>query len=122
MYANKRALLALAAVAVLGAGIALTATAAGAAGSVTASFSKDSDWGTGYQGKYTITNGTGSSISAWTVAFDLPAGLSPGTYWDALLSTSGQHVTAKNRDYNGTVAAGASVTFGFIVNGGSGAP
>jgi hypothetical protein len=122
MLTNRRALLALAAVAVLGAGIALTATAAGAAGSVTASFTKDSDWGTGYQGKYTITNGTSSGISSWTVAFDLPAGLSMGTYWDALVTTSGQHVTAKNREYNGSVAAGASVTFGFIVSGGSGAP
>jgi hypothetical protein len=121
MFTN-RSLLALAAVAVLGAGIALTATAAGAAGSVTASFSKDSDWGTGYQGKYTITNGTGSAITGWTVAFDLPAGLSMGTYWDTLITTSGQHVTAKNREYNGSVAAGASVTFGFIVSGGSGTP
>jgi hypothetical protein len=117
-----RALLALAAVAVLGAGVALTATAAGAAGSVTASFSKDSDWGSGYQGKYTITNGTGSAISSWTVTFDLPAGVSMGSYWDALISTGGQHVTAKNREYNGTVAAGSSVTFGFIVSGGSGSP
>jgi hypothetical protein len=117
-----RILLAVAAVAVLGAGIALTATAAGAAGSVTASFSKDSDWGTGYQGKYTITNGTGSAISGWTVTFDLPAGVSMGTYWDALISTSGQHVTAKNREYNGAVAAGSSASFGFVVSGGSAAP
>ncbi|GIH12341.1 glycoside hydrolase family 18 protein [Rugosimonospora africana] len=93
-----------------------------AAGGVTATFSKDSDWGTGYQGKYTITNGTSTGISSWTVAFDLPSGLTMGTYWDSLVTTSGQHVTAKNRDYNGTVAPGASVTFGFTVNGGSGAP
>jgi hypothetical protein len=109
-------------------GAALVATAlalaapAQAAGSVTATFTKDSDWGTGYQGKYTITNGSTSGISAWTVAFTLPTGLSLGTYWDSLISTSGQHVTATNRNYNGTVAPGASVTFGFVVNGGSGAP
>ncbi len=104
-----------------GAAIAI-ALPAQAAGTVTATFSKDSDWGTGYQAKYTITNGTASSISGWTVAFELPSGLTLGTYWDSLMSTSGQHVTAKNRDYNGTVAAGASVSFGFIVNGGSGTP
>jgi hypothetical protein len=110
------------------AGAALVATTlalalpAQAAGGVTATFSKDSDWGTGYQGKYTITNGTAAGISAWTVAFDLPSGLTMGTYWDSLITTSGQHVTAKNRDYNGAVAPGASVTFGFTVNGGSGAP
>jgi len=114
-------LVALAVAALAATGIAVAATAQ-AAGTVTATFSKDSDWGTGYQARYTITNGTSASISSWTVTFDLPAGLSLGSYWDALLTTSGQHVTAKNRDYNGMVAAGASVTFGFIVSGGSGAP
>jgi hypothetical protein len=92
------------------------------AASVTATFSKDSDWGTGYQGKYTIANGTTATITAWTVAFDLPSGLTLGTFWEANLTTSGQHVTATNRSYNGTIAPGGSVAFGFIVNGGSGAP
>jgi hypothetical protein len=103
-----------------------TATAvalpAQAAGSVTATFSKDSDWGTGYQAKYTITNGTAAAISGWTVAFDLPSALATGAYWDSLITASGQHVTARNREYNGAVAPGASVSFGFVVNGGSGAP
>jgi hypothetical protein len=107
---------------------ALVATAlavanpAQAAGGISATFSKDSDWGTGYQGKFTITNGSASAISSWTVAFDLPSGVTMGTFWDTLITTSGQHVTAKNREYNGTVAPGASVTFGFVANGGSGAP
>jgi hypothetical protein len=117
-----RVLIGLGAAAVVTAGIALTATMAGAAGSVTATFSKDSDWGSGYQGKYTITNGTSSTINTWSVAFDLPAGLAFGTYWDATATTSGQHVVATARDYNKTVAPGASASFGFLVNGGSGAP
>jgi hypothetical protein len=100
--------------------LAIGAGPAYAAG-LTATFSKDSDWGTGYQAKYTITNGTTSAISSWTVAFDLPTGSSLGTFWDALVTVSGQHVVARNRDYNGTVAAGASTSFGFNVNG-SGVP
>jgi hypothetical protein len=119
-------LVALAAAAALVGGVAvattMASTVASAAGSVTATFSKDSDWGTGYQAKYTIANGTSSAISSWTVAFDLPSGTTLGSYWDALVTTSGQHVVAKNRDYNGTVAAGASTSFGFLVNGGSGTP
>ncbi len=114
-------LAALAGAALVAGGIAV-ALPAKAAGSVTAAFSKDSDWGTAYQAKYTITNGTSTAISSWTVAFDLPADLSLGTYWDGLLTVSGQHVTAKNREYNGTVAPGASASFGFLVNGGSGTP
>lgn len=112
---------ALGAVVVIGAATAVSPPAQ-AAGSLTATFSKDSDWGTGYQAKYTITNGTASTVGGWTVAFTLPAGLSLGTYWDALMTTSGQQVSATNRNYNGTVAPGASVTFGFIVTGGSGTP
>jgi hypothetical protein len=88
-----------------------------AAGSLTATFSKDSDWGTGYQAKYTVTNGTSTTVSAWTIELDLPAGTSVGTYWDVLLTASGNHYTFRNREYNGTVAPGASVTFGFVVSG-----
>ena len=115
--------------AVLAAVAAVLATAAivlagpaQAAGGLSATFSKDSDWGTGYQARFTIANAGTTAVSAWTVAFDLPAGVSMGTFWDATITTSGAHVTAVNRSYNGTVAPGASVTFGFIANGGSGAP
>lgn len=112
---------AVAGAALIAAGLAVAAPAH-AAGTVTASFTKDSDWGTGYQAKYTINNGTSSTLTSWTVAFDLPAGLSLGTFWDATLTSDGQHVTAVNRNYNGTVAPGSSVSFGFLVLGGSGAP
>ena len=87
-----------------------------AAGTLTATFSKDSDWGTGYQGKYTITNGTASTVNGWTVAFTLASGQTLGTFWDATLSTgAGNRVTAVARDYNATVAPGGSATFGYIV-------
>ncbi|MBO3737268.1 glycoside hydrolase family 18 protein [Actinoplanes flavus] len=108
--------------AVLALGAATLARPAQAAGNVTAAFSKDSDWGTGYQAKYTIINSTQSAISSWTVAFDLPPGLGLSSAWDAQTSVSGQHVIARNKDYNGTVPAGGSVFFGFVVSGGSGAP
>lgn len=110
------------AVALSAAGTAIAmATPAYAAG-VTASFSKDSDWGSGYQGKFTVTNGSAATVNTWNVQFDLAAGQTLGTYWDALLSTSGQHVTALNRNYNAPLAPGATATFGFIVNGSSTAP
>src|SRR5256714_6585168 len=119
---GRRRWMAVLAGAALVAGVAGIAWPAQAATGVTATFTKDSDWGSGYQAKYAITNGSSAAISSWTVAFDLPAGLTAGSYWDATLTTSGQHVTAKNREYNGSVAPGASASFGFLVNGGSGAP
>ncbi|MFI0480841.1 cellulose binding domain-containing protein [Actinomadura sp. 9N215] len=99
----------------------LVPTPANAATTATATFTKAADWGSGYEAKYTITNGTGSAISGWKVEFDLPSGSTIGSYWDALLSQSGQHATFTNRNYNSGIAAGASVSFGFLVNG-PGAP
>jgi chitinase len=101
-------------------GIAVAATSASAAGSVTASFSTNS-WGTGQTAMYSITNGTSSAITSWTVEFDLPSGTTVGAYWDALVNQSGSHVVAKNRDYNGSVAAGGKTSFGFNTTG-SGTP
>jgi chitinase len=82
-----------------------------------ATFSKPSDWGSGWEGRFTLTNGSGAAINGWRVEFDLPAGTSVGSYWDALLTKDGQHNTFQNRDYNATIPAGGSVTFGFLGNG-----
>jgi hypothetical protein len=112
-----RFILAAATVLATAAGIAAIVTPAHAAGSLTAAFGLDSDWTTGYQAKYTIVNGTSSTVSFWKVEFDLPAGSTLGSYWDTLASQSGTHVTATNRTYNGTLVTGASTSFGFIVTG-----
>ena len=97
--------------------LALLVPVPAGAASVTATFAATSGWSSGYEGKYTIKNETGSAITSWKVEFDLPPGSSVGTYWVALLTTSGPHAAFTNREYNGTVAAGASVSFGFIVSG-----
>lgn len=101
----------------LGALLLVLAPPATAAGSPTATFAKSSAWDTGYQGAYTVTNGGSSTLSGWSVEFDLPAGTTVGSYWDALLTQSGSHYTFKNREYNGTLAPGASATFGWVSSG-----
>lgn len=87
----------------------------------TATFVKTSDWGSGYQAQFTITNNGSSALNGWSVAFDLPSGSSVGTYWDALETASGSHYVFTNRDYNGSIAPGASASFGFVASG-SGTP
>ncbi|GGM41431.1 cellulose binding domain-containing protein [Dactylosporangium sucinum] len=119
--ALRRLALAAAAILATAGGVAAVTAPAQAAGSLTATLTYDSDWGSGYQAKYTITNGTAATVTAWKVEFDLPSGSALGSYWDALMSQSAQHVTADNRTYNGTLAPGASTTFGFLVSG-SGKP
>ncbi|MFB6397029.1 chitinase [Polymorphospora lycopeni] len=86
-----------------------------------ATFVKTSDWGSGWEGKYTVTNGGATALSSWAVAFTLPSGSSVGSFWDADMTRSGQRFTFRNRSWNGSLAPGASVSFGFIATG-SGSP
>ncbi|XVV12493.1 cellulose binding domain-containing protein [Actinoplanes sp. CA-131856] len=107
----------------VGAAVAATnpAGTTAATGGLTATFSKDSDWGTGYQARYTIKNGTSAAVNGWQLAFGLPSSAKLGSFWDATITTANGVSTAKNPGYAPTIAAGATAQFGFIVTG-SGAP
>ncbi|MGX1367389.1 chitinase [Streptomyces canus] len=103
------------------AGLVSLASPAQAATSATATYAKTQDWGTGFEGKWTVKNTGTTSLSSWTVEWDFPSGTSVSSAWDADVTSSGTHWTAKNKSWNGTLAPGASVSFGF--NGaGSGSP
>ncbi|WP_339131574.1 glycoside hydrolase family 18 chitinase [Streptomyces sp. f51] len=103
------------------AGLVGLASPAQAATTATATYAKTQDWGTGFEGKWTVTNTGSTAISSWTIQWDFPSGTSVTSAWDADVTSSGNHWTAKNKSYNGSLAAGASVSFGF--NGaGSGSP
>ncbi|MEV4332379.1 glycoside hydrolase family 18 chitinase [Streptomyces sp. NPDC049597] len=97
------------------------ASPAEAAASATASYTKVSDWGSGFEGKWTVKNTGTTALSSWTVEWDFPTGTAVSSAWDADVTNSGTHWTAKNKSWNGSLAPGASVSFGF--NGtGSGSP
>ncbi|MDX6763727.1 cellulose binding domain-containing protein, partial [Streptomyces sp. F8] len=102
-----------------GAAFALTGTAH--AGSVGAVYTKSSSWSGGYTGQYVITNSTGQAQSGWTLEFDLPAGTRIDSLWNGTHTVAGQRVTVKPASWNGQLAAGASVTVGFVASG-AGAP
>ncbi|BCB81764.1 cellulose binding domain-containing protein [Phytohabitans flavus] len=110
-----RRLLTLAVMSVVAASAAVAIAAPASA--ETATFARTSSWGTGYEAKFTVTNNTSATINSWNVQFDLPSGSTMGTYWDALLTSSGQHHTFTNRSWNGTLAPGGTASFGFIVTG-----
>ena len=118
-HSRLRALVSAGAVAAVA--LATVLIAAQPASAHTAAFVKTSTWETGFEAKFTITNNTSSTSTSWNVQFDLPSGTTMGTFWDALVTVSGQHVTAINRDYNGTLAPGQQATFGFVA-GGTGSP
>ncbi|MEU0212181.1 glycoside hydrolase family 18 chitinase [Streptomyces canus] len=103
------------------AGLVGLASPAQAASTATATYAKTQDWGTGFEGKWTVKNTGTTSLSSWTVEWDFPSGTSVTSAWDADVTSAGTHWTAKNKSWNGTLAPGASVSFGF--NGtGSGSP
>ncbi|MEU5341360.1 endo-1,4-beta-xylanase [Streptomyces sp. NPDC020766] len=107
---------------------ALGGTSSGGGGgggaACTVSYSRTDDWNDGYNGKVTVTAG-GSAISAWTVAVTMTSPQKVSATWNGTPSwdSSGNVMTMKPNG-NGSLAAGASTSFGFTVmkNGNSAAP
>src|SRR4051794_27329970 len=94
--------------------IALPASAA----APTANLRTVSDWGSGWQDEVTVSNTGAAAMTSWKVEFDLPVGASIGSFWEAEMTLSGQHVTFANRGWNGSVAVGAKPPWGFGGPGG----
>ncbi|MEU6342254.1 cellulose binding domain-containing protein [Streptomyces sp. NPDC046977] len=84
------------------------------AATVGAAYSRTSDWTTGYTGQYEISNSSASTLSDWTLTFDLPAGTSISSLWNATWTASGQHVTVRPANWNKDIAAGQSAQVGFV--------
>ena len=84
----------------------------GGAGTCTASYAIVNSWPGGFQAQVTVTAGA-AGLSRWSVGWTFPANQEITNLWNAYYSQSGQNVTAGNLSYNGTLAAGASTTFGF---------
>ncbi|MFG2732041.1 cellulose binding domain-containing protein [Streptomyces canus] len=105
------------AAAVVGGGAVLVTGTAQAAG-VGVAYTRTSDWSTGYSAQYVVTNNSGAADKDWKLEFDLPSGSTLGSLWNGESGVSGRHVTVKppRWDTDG-LAAGESVTVGFVVNG-----
>ncbi|MFE6890368.1 cellulose binding domain-containing protein [Streptomyces sp. NPDC057694] len=105
------------AAAVVGGG-AFFFTSTASAASVGAAYTKTSSWSGGYTGQYVITNDTDAARSDWTLEFDLPKGAKLSSLWNAESKTDGQHVTVTPSSWDKQgIAAGKSVTVGFVVAG-----
>ena len=81
----------------------------------TATYSIQNSWPGGFQGGVTVTAGS-AAISNWTVTWTFANGQTVTQFWSTTLTSSGSSVTAKNVSYNGSLAAGASTTFGFLAS------
>lgn len=76
-------------------------------------FNIASGWGQyTYQYNVTLTNKTGSKVSAWEVKITLPNGSTYVSGWSAIYSYTGNILTISNEQYNGKLNNNASVTIG----------
>jgi mannan endo-1,4-beta-mannosidase len=82
-------------------------------GECTAAYSVVGQWPGGFQGEVRVTAGD-SAISGWTVTWAFANGQTVTHHWNATVTSDVSSVTASNLSYNGSLAAGASATFGFL--------
>ncbi|WP_405093779.1 cellulose-binding domain-containing protein [Micromonospora sp. NBC_01392] len=100
-------------VVVVASGLAVTfAAPATAATGCGVTYAVTSQWQDGFTAAVTITN-VGGPLSSWTLTWGYTGGQRVTQPWDATVSQSGSQVTARNASYNGSIATGGSVSFGF---------
>jgi len=93
--------------------VAATGPQASAATSCSASYGTVSEWSGGFVGGVTVTDTGSSALTGWTVTFTFGGNQQVTSAWNATLTQSIEYVTATSMSYNGSVAAGASTSFGF---------
>ncbi|WP_374204089.1 cellulose binding domain-containing protein [Streptomyces sp. HPF1205] len=76
-------------------------------------YTKTSEWPGGFTADVTVSNTGTTTVNGWNVGFSFPGDQNVTNGWNATVTQSGKAVTAKNMDYNATIAPGASTSFGF---------
>ncbi|MEU6534529.1 cellulose-binding domain-containing protein [Streptomyces sp. NPDC047000] len=85
-----------------------------APGSCDVEYRLDNQWPDGFQATVTVT--TGRPLAGWTVGWTFRDGQRVGQMWDAKVAQDGSRVTADAADYNKSVAAGGTLSFGFLAS------
>ncbi|MDH6624538.1 cellulase/cellobiase CelA1 [Streptomyces sp. LBL] len=70
-------------------------------------------WSGGFQADVRLTNTGSGAWNGWSLGWTFTDGQKVTQAWNAEAAQSGTAVTAKNVGWNGAVAAGSSVGFGF---------
>jgi endo-1,4-beta-xylanase len=85
-------------------------------GGCTATYAVTNSWPGGFQASVNVAAGS-SPVNGWTVHFTLPSGQTISSLWNGVNSGNSGAVSVKNAAYNGSIAAGASTSFGFTATG-----
>ncbi|QLQ35400.1 cellulose binding domain-containing protein [Micromonospora robiginosa] len=90
-------------------------------GGCAATYRTATEWPGGFQGEVTVTAGA-AAIGGWRVSWTLAGGQSITQLWGGRNAPSGSTQNVSNEAWNGSLAAGASTTFGFTANGSATTP
>ncbi|USQ84353.1 cellulose binding domain-containing protein [Streptomyces phaeoluteigriseus] len=82
-------------------------------GACAVTYTITNQWSGGFQADVRVANTGTSAWSGWSLSWAFPGGQTVSQLWNAEHTQSGATVTAKNIGWNGNVAAGSSVSFGF---------
>ncbi len=91
----------------------------GSTGACTATYHLTNSWEGGFQGEVTVANNGSATLSGWTVQLALAGGQTLANVWNGVNTGTSGTVSVRNADYNGTLAANTSTSFGFLANGSS---
>lgn len=82
-----------------------------------ATFTVVNDWGSGFQASISVVNRQSVAIDDWRLEFDYSKNID--SIWNAgIVSHVGDHYVVKDAGWNSTIAAGASLSFGFTASPG----
>ncbi|MEU5766343.1 cellulose binding domain-containing protein [Streptomyces asoensis] len=82
-------------------------------GACAVTYTITNQWSGGFQADVRLTNTGTGAWSGWSLGWSFPGGQTVSQLWNADYTQSGAAVTARNVGWNGNVAAGSSVAFGF---------
>jgi lysophospholipase L1-like esterase len=101
-----------------------SATPSTSAGACSTSYTVVNQWAGGFQADVSVRNTSTAASSAWTATLTFANGQVVTQAWNATVTQTGASATARNTSYNGSLAPGAAVTFGFLGswNGANAAP
>ncbi|KJK37916.1 cellulose-binding protein [Lentzea aerocolonigenes] len=94
-----------------------TTTTPPTTGGCTATATVTGSWSGGYQMEIAVKNTGQAPLSGWTSSFSFTGDQRVQNSWNAVVSQTGRQITANNQGYNGSLAAGASTTWGAVVQG-----
>ncbi|MEH0417213.1 glycoside hydrolase family 6 protein [Streptomyces sp. B21-083] len=78
----------------------------------TVAYTVQNQWSTGFTAAVTVTNNSAAK-SSWAVKWAYAGNQQVSSGWNAKFTQSGTAVTVANETYNGSLATGGSVSFGF---------